>query len=274
MVDSRIAVSLLEHDAGANAEHHLDPDRDRPPIGIMSAGLEIEVVLSGTLTVDSGGRRVRLAPGEVSLRNEGALYRTCFGPSGGTSIVFVVPPQAFLRERWASSEARFQRPVGVGEDELSALATWCNALILAGQPLEDDRVLATLDVFLARSCEVVPLDRLALVKRALDSDLETPVSIEALANQVSLSAGHLTRLFVGRYELPPVRYRTQRRIAAAAALVAARHDLSVAAIMERVGFEDPSHFHREFRRALGATPGRYGRRKPGGETREASRAGM
>ena len=39
-----------------------------------------------------------------------------------------------------------------------------------------------------------------------------------------------------------------------------RSDLSVDAVAEEVGYEDPTHFRRLFKRQVGVTPGRYRKR--------------
>jgi len=82
--------------------------------------------------------------------------------------------------------------------------------------------------------------------------------IEALAATVSVSPSYLFRLFKKKMLLTPMRYRNIVRIDKAKLLLADR-SLTVDAVAERVGFDDPKYFARVFKDLAGMTPSAYRR---------------
>jgi AraC-like DNA-binding protein len=81
------------------------------------------------------------------------------------------------------------------------------------------------------------LRELALLRRVrdrIDREYDQPLDVEALARDVHLSAGHLSRRFKAAYGEPPYRYLTTRRIERAMALLR-REDLSVTEVCFTVG---------------------------------------
>ena len=67
--------------------------------------------------------------------------------------------------------------------------------------------------------------------------------------------------FRDRLGEPPMSYVTAWRMDVAARLVR-EHELPLARVAERVGYQSEAAFHRAFRRAHGATPGAFARRGP------------
>jgi AraC-like DNA-binding protein len=57
--------------------------------------------------------------------------------------------------------------------------------------------------------------------------------------------------------LPPHAFQLQLRVDRAKTLLA--RGLDIAAVAQRTGFADQSHFTRVFRRSVGVTPGRFPR---------------
>jgi AraC-like DNA-binding protein/mannose-6-phosphate isomerase-like protein (cupin superfamily) len=82
--------------------------------------------------------------------------------------------------------------------------------------------------------------------------------IEALAATVSVSPSYLFRLFKKKMRLTPMRYRNVVRIDKAKLLLADR-SLTVDAVAERVGFDDPKYFARVFKDLAGMSPSAYRR---------------
>lgn len=94
--------------------------------------------------------------------------------------------------------------------------------------------------------------------------------IDELASQVAVSPSYLFRLFKKKMSVTPMHYRNIVRIDKAKLLLA-DPALSVDAVAERVGFEDPKYFARVFRDHTGASPSVYRRsREP--DYRPASNA--
>jgi len=82
--------------------------------------------------------------------------------------------------------------------------------------------------------------------------------IDALAATVSVSPSYLFRLFKKKMRLTPMHYRNVLRIDKAKLLLADRA-LTVDAIAERVGFDDPKYFARVFKDLAGTSPSGYRR---------------
>jgi AraC-like DNA-binding protein len=80
-----------------------------------------------------------------------------------------------------------------------------------------------------------------------------PVSLHDLARAVNLSASRLSHLFRAQIGTSPKRYVHALRIACAGLLLERTH-LSLKEVMAQVGFNDPSHFTRDFGRYYGCTP--------------------
>jgi transcriptional regulator GlxA family with amidase domain len=83
--------------------------------------------------------------------------------------------------------------------------------------------------------------------------LEERLSVGELGRRVNLSPSRFAHLFRHEIGYGPARYLRELRLDRARALVE-ESTLSIKEIMARVGFNDPSHFTRDFRRRHGASP--------------------
>jgi AraC-like DNA-binding protein len=95
--------------------------------------------------------------------------------------------------------------------------------------------------------------------RALDlmrSRLSGPPSLSELAGAAKLSPAQLTSRFRRRTGYPPLAYYTRLRMLRACALLE-DSGLKVSEVAERMGYDDPLHFSRVFRRVLGVSPIQY-----------------
>ena len=84
--------------------------------------------------------------------------------------------------------------------------------------------------------------------------LAEPLTIRVLAGQANLSPSRFRALFVVQTGVAPMRYLQRARLRRARILLE-RTFLSVKDVMALVGYSDPSHFARDFRREHGAPPG-------------------
>jgi AraC family transcriptional regulator, arabinose operon regulatory protein len=83
--------------------------------------------------------------------------------------------------------------------------------------------------------------------------LAESLSVPDLANRVNLSPSRFRDLFSAQTGLGPVEYLHRLRLRRARLLIE-RTFLTVKEVMALVGYNDPSHFSREFRRYHGVTP--------------------
>ena len=109
------------------------------------------------------------------------------------------------------------------------------------------------------------LARLRRVRDRIDREYAQPLDVEALARDVHMSAGHLSRAFREAYGEPPYRYLMTRRIERAMALLR-RGDLSVTEVCFAVGCQSLGTFSTRFSELVGMPPSMY-RQQEGEATR-------
>ena len=86
--------------------------------------------------------------------------------------------------------------------------------------------------------------------------LPEPMTVRALAVQINLSASRFSALFAAQTGMAPMRF-VQRVRLRRARLLLERTFLSVKEVMALVGYNDPSHFARDFSREHGAPPSAF-----------------
>ncbi|MEU5274618.1 helix-turn-helix transcriptional regulator [Streptomyces hygroscopicus] len=103
------------------------------------------------------------------------------------------------------------------------------------------------------------LARLRRVRDRIDREYAQPLNVEALAREVNMSAGHLSRQFRAAYGESPYAYLMTRRIERATALLR-RGDLSVTEVCFEVGCASLGTFTTRFTELVGMPPGAFRRR--------------
>ncbi len=104
----------------------------------------------------------------------------------------------------------------------------------------------------------------------IESRLGGPLALPELAAVAGLSRAYFAQWFGRMTGQAPMRYVRARRIERAKVLLSTT-DLTVGQVAGQVGFEDPAHFNRVFRRAVGEPPLRYARGAAGQAGRRAKR---
>jgi AraC-like DNA-binding protein len=100
-----------------------------------------------------------------------------------------------------------------------------------------------------------PAHRIARAIRWLKDHFADPLSIESLAGRVGMSPSAFHLHFKGVTALSPLQYQKRLRLQEARRLMLGE-GLDAAEAAFRVGYESPSQFSREYRRAFGAPPRR------------------
>jgi AraC family transcriptional regulator of arabinose operon len=95
--------------------------------------------------------------------------------------------------------------------------------------------------------------RIIAVLLELEQRLAEPLTVARLAETVNLSPSRFAHLFRKDVGTGPMRHLQVLRMERAATLLA-RTSLMVSDVMKCVGYTDPSHFRRDFRRHHGAGP--------------------
>ncbi len=107
------------------------------------------------------------------------------------------------------------------------------------------------------------LRRLRRVRDRIDREFAQPLDVEALARDVHISAGHLSRQFRLAYGESPYSYLMTRRIERAMAMLR-RGDLSVTEVCFAVGCQSLGTFSTRFTELVGVPPSVY--RRDGAQT--------
>lgn len=101
----------------------------------------------------------------------------------------------------------------------------------------------------------------ARVSSVIEARLSDPgFDVEALASALGLSRSWLHRRLVDDGGRPPGTRIRRARMRRAAVLLEAS-ERSVGEVAVRVGYRDPAHFTRSFKRAFGMAPSRFRREK-------------
>lgn len=98
--------------------------------------------------------------------------------------------------------------------------------------------------------------KLAAVRRIVEAEFRSSLTLSALAERVGMSPDHLSRTFRQRYGSSPSSMIRRKRVEWAAAQLTTS-DVSLSNVAGEAGFADQSHMTRQFRRRYGTTPGRY-----------------
>ncbi len=110
----------------------------------------------------------------------------------------------------------------------------------------------------AQQAKLNDLKLLRKVKDRIDREYAQPLDVEALARDVHMSAGHLSRQFRLAYGESPYSYLMTRRIERAMALLR-RGDMSVTEVCFEVGSSSLGTFSTRFTELVGMPPSVYRR---------------
>ncbi|WP_406841079.1 helix-turn-helix transcriptional regulator [Streptomyces sp. AHU1] len=116
------------------------------------------------------------------------------------------------------------------------------------------------------------LARLRRVRDRIDREYAQPLDVEALARDVGVSAGHLSRQFRAAYGESPYAYLMTRRIERATALLR-RGDVSVTEVCFAVGCASLGTFTTRFTELVGMPPGAFRRKAAQAAADRAGAAG-
>ena len=94
------------------------------------------------------------------------------------------------------------------------------------------------------------------VREYIETNLESPLTLQELATTAGLSASHFARAFKQSEGVTPHQYLMNCRLRRAKWLLAGT-DLPLSEIAIVTGFAEQSHFSRQFRKHVGVTPRSY-----------------
>jgi AraC-like DNA-binding protein len=96
-------------------------------------------------------------------------------------------------------------------------------------------------------------DRIARAIERLRTDFDKPLRIESLARELGMSPSGFHEHFKAVTAMSPLQFQKQMRLQEARRLLLGE-DVDAATVAYRVGYEDASHFSREYKRLFGLPP--------------------
>jgi len=115
---------------------------------------------------------------------------------------------------------------------------------------------------LSRPHPNLPPKNLRDARLRVDSDPASVLSVAGMAREAGLSRQHFTELFRHHFGMAPMKYVLHARMHRAAHLLRDQNR-RVSDVARAVGFEDPFHFSRSFRKEFGVSPRLFKKRQMG-----------
>jgi AraC family transcriptional regulator of arabinose operon len=99
----------------------------------------------------------------------------------------------------------------------------------------------------------IAVDRIRKVLALITEQYASPLSLAQLAECAHLHPAYFTKVFKRMVGMPPIKYLEQQRVRRSQDFLS-RTDIPVNEVAQRVGYPDPYHFSRAFRRLTGRSP--------------------
>lgn len=100
-------------------------------------------------------------------------------------------------------------------------------------------------------------DQLRRIHDLMHVNLESGLSLQQMADEVSLSPFHFSRMFKTSMGVSPNQYLLQLRLDEAKRLLLQSSTIKISAIAQQTGFTDQAYLTRQFRQRFGITPARF-----------------
>jgi len=221
------------------------------------------------------GRERVVAAGHVQLMEPGEIHATTGVSEPATFFVVWLPPPLVAK---LAEENELGRSVHLKHSQVvdgalaSAMTVLEDALVRAESALEVEHWFVEATRCVLESCfETRPQPArfgrqhpaVRKARACLEARFAERISLAELAAEAGLSKFHLARSFTQDVGVPPHRYQTLLRVAAARQLI--QSGCSLKRTAESVGFADEAHLTRWFKRELGVSPGAWRRALRGNE---------
>lgn len=230
-------------------------------IGPHSHDLPILVlVLDGTVSTRGSDAMATAGRDSVRAVRPGDVHSNSYGSQGARCFLVEVKPA--MARQLGEYAGVIQAPLPDASQSRAALLLRQMYVEFflgdAGAPLAIEGLLLELVATLVRSDPrrgAAPR-WLIRVREAIDDGFQNDLRVEELSREAGVHPVQVARLFRSWYGCAPRQYLRSRRVEwAKSALQNTALPLSTIAL--KAGFADQSHLTREFRRAVGVTPGRY-----------------
>jgi AraC family transcriptional regulator len=259
-------VGRFDHPAD---DHHHDPKLE------ATSEYSVSQVERGHFSLEIGGRLWELGPGDLFLNYDGMEYRCRHRELAPKDVCVSINflPSAYSDGAIAVFEnAARKRPVLPASNRVAYLF-----LQLTTSSGERMRVEEAAHGVMAAISQAIPdgkpyrqqqlkwyTERVDAVRQQIDSDFAAEQKLSGLARSVGMSPFHFARIFCELVGMPPHAYLRRARLQAAAYRL--REGDSVTEACFASGFQNLSHFSRQFYREFGIKASSYARqgRQPAG----------
>lgn len=206
-----------------------------------------------------GGKVWRSGPGCIQVKQPGDVHRDLARDGASTWTVITLPAEDVARARDGGHAVAL--PQLEAHDERSRPFHRLHDAVCAGAErlVLEVLVAEAIDALLALRSRP---DHTRPVRRAIEllrERLADAITLDVLAEHAELDKFHLCRAFRAQVGMPPHTYLTHLRIARAKELL--RRGVRASDVAPLVGLYDQAQLTRHFRRIVGTTPARYGRRR-------------
>ncbi len=239
-------------------------EHEDQPYEARAEAFRASFVETGRFDLEVGERRWRVAAGDVMLSHPGMTYRASFDGNGFSDRCISLVYLAAEDERFdaACAWARPERRVLRRSNRLHYLRWLLQRADSQRAPMLVEYVASEIFREPDRSPSALfraqkfgwYAERVQAARERLDAEYDGNHTVSALARSIGMSAFHFTRVFTELVGRPPHRYLTERRLAAARAML--KDGRSVTETCFACGFNDLSHFSRTFGRRFGVSPSR------------------
>jgi AraC-like DNA-binding protein/mannose-6-phosphate isomerase-like protein (cupin superfamily) len=235
--------------------------------------LELILICEGHGRYKIDGTTYQAAPGDVLVYNAGAIHDERANSDSKLKMYYCAAYQVAFQDLAENQLLPSgQSPVvhsGEQFDQVEALfATLVKQTALGtAQSLEIAQLILPALLLMIRSLsnsqprpDLVAEPELGRrIKTYLDQHYAADLTLAAIAAEFHLNAYYLAHLFKAQLGYAPMQYRLRRRIGEAQSLLLST-DWPVTEIAARVGYDNPSHFNRQFSKFIGLPPRLYRRK--------------
>ncbi|RPI89738.1 MAG: AraC family transcriptional regulator [Chloroflexi bacterium] len=230
----------------------------------------ISLIERGRQSFTHKGTKHSTPPGGVILINPGAVHTGEAADEQGFELRSFYPTTALMETAAFELTGRheglpFFKDVRV-DDRWAARSVLSlhKALSQGASMLEcEARILLTLAQLVKRYADTHVTEQtpgkekkaIQQARRYIEESFAERITLNQLAQQVSLSPYYFLRVFRAEVGMPPYAYLESVRIRHAQRLIESGKPLAEVALA--VGFSSQSHMNRHFKKIIGATPGQY-----------------
>ena len=122
------------------------------------------------------------------------------------------------------------------------------------------KMILMLKRYLAKSSTIMRNDINAILRPSLDyinDHFKEDIPLSTLASLAGVTPGYYCKIFKDYYHIRPLEYVRQLKIQYAKTLLVVQRDLSVSDIGEKIGYQSPSYFIKQFKKFENITPNEF-----------------